>query len=111
MWLMIRINSEEVSTNVIKVLIHIVHQLHEVNKASILDAYLHYVFVTPTLPESAHKATAHEEMVILLISFQTINMLLFIFFPSRSRLCVPYCVHPTRTFWSCINFCDMLVSF
>ena len=66
MWLMIRINSEEVSTNVIKVLIHIVHQLHEVNKASILDAYLHYVFVTPTLPESAQKATAHEEMVWLL---------------------------------------------
>lgn len=63
MWLMIRINSEELSVNVIKVLIHIVHQLHEVDKATILDAYLEYVFVTPTLTESSNKATVHEEMV------------------------------------------------
>jgi hypothetical protein len=40
MWLIIRINNEEVSTNVLKVLIHIVHELHEVNKGSILDTYL-----------------------------------------------------------------------
>ncbi len=64
MWLMVRINSEELSVNVIKVLIHIVHQLYEVNKGSILDAYLEYVFLTPTLAESANKATVHEEMVI-----------------------------------------------
>ncbi|XP_046447610.1 dedicator of cytokinesis protein 9-like isoform X2 [Daphnia pulex] len=63
MWLMVRINSEELSVNVIKVLIHIVNQLHEFEKANILDAYLEYVFVTPTLTESANKATVHEEMV------------------------------------------------
>uniref|UniRef100_A0A0P6E5D7 Dedicator of cytokinesis protein n=2 Tax=Daphnia magna TaxID=35525 RepID=A0A0P6E5D7_9CRUS len=63
MWLMVRINSEELSVNVIKVLIHIVNQLHEVDKATILDSYLEYVFVTPTQSDSANKATVHEEMV------------------------------------------------
>ena len=67
MWLMVRINSEELSVNVIKVLIHIVNQLHEVEKANILDAYLEYVFVTPTVTESANKATVHEEMVTQII--------------------------------------------
>lgn len=59
-WLMIRISNEEVAVNVTKVLIHIVHQLHQVNKASILDAYLQYVSLPP---DPALKATVHEEMV------------------------------------------------
>ena len=63
MWLMIRISSEEVGVNVIKVLIHIVHQLHEVNKANILDVYLEFAFVTPSISESVNKTTVHEEMV------------------------------------------------
>jgi len=40
MWLIIRVNNDEVSLNIIKVLIHIVHQLHEVNKSHILNSYL-----------------------------------------------------------------------
>lgn len=60
-WLLMRVNSEEVSVNVTKVLIHIVHQLHQVNKGHLLDAYLHYVGVAPADP--ALKLTVHEEMV------------------------------------------------
>lgn len=62
-WLLIRVNNEEVSINVLKVLVHIVNQVHEVNKAAILDSYLNFVFVTPTLSDVTSKATFHEEMV------------------------------------------------
>lgn len=96
MWLMIRINSEELSVNVIKVLIHIVHQLHEVNKADILDAYLEYVFVTPTLTESSNKSTVHEEMVIKIVIINSNHKPLnFSFY--RSKLCVCYYDRPTLT--------------
>lgn len=90
MWLMVRINSEELSVNVIKVLIHIVNQLHEVDKATILDSYLEYVFVTPTQSDSANKATVHEEMVNLLVcTSNEAHVIIYIF--SRLKLYAFFC--------------------
>lgn len=82
-WLLIRVNNEEVSVNVLKVLVHIVNEVHEANKAAILDSYLHYVFLTPTLPDVSNKATFHEEMVKknykvkITLRFNTIYFFLF----------------------------------
>ena len=64
MWLIIRINNEEVSANVVKVLIHIVHELHQVKKESILDTYLQVV-----LPCALHKKMYYRCTISLICIF------------------------------------------
>ena len=95
---MVRINSEELSVNVIKVLIHIVNQLHEVEKANILDAYLEYVFVTPNLTESANKATVHEEMVTQTVIFSHLNTTSLTILTVRLKRCAFFYDLRTPTF-------------
>ena len=65
LWLTIRIHGEEFTGNVVKVLIHIVHQIVQVDKTDLLDAYLDNIFVTPSVADrqNSNGTTVHEEMV------------------------------------------------
>lgn len=57
--LLIVSSSEEVGLNIIRVLIHIVHMIHEAGRKDILQSYVKFVFVPPTVQSST---TVHEEM-------------------------------------------------
>ncbi|XP_069677062.1 dedicator of cytokinesis protein 9 isoform X2 [Periplaneta americana] len=52
-------SSEEIGLNVIRVLIHIIHMVHEAGRKEILQAYVKFVFVPPSV---ASLTTVHEEM-------------------------------------------------
>lgn len=51
--------SEEICLNIIKVLINLVNMIYDANRKDILQAYVKYVFVSPT---GKKNTTVHEEM-------------------------------------------------
>ncbi|KAK6623677.1 hypothetical protein RUM43_009529 [Polyplax serrata] len=53
-------STKDIGLNVIRVLIHIIHMIQEAGKKDILQPYVKFVFVTPTLPSL--KTTVHEEL-------------------------------------------------
>ncbi|PSN40266.1 Dedicator of cytokinesis protein 11 [Blattella germanica] len=63
--LLVVTTSEEIGLNVIRVLIHIIHMIHEAGRKEILQAYvkasfmIYFVFVPPTVSSTT---TVHEEM-------------------------------------------------
>ncbi|XP_063232760.1 dedicator of cytokinesis protein 9 isoform X1 [Bacillus rossius redtenbacheri] len=57
--LLVTTTSEEVGLNVIRVLIHVIHLIHEAGRKSILQTYVKFVFVPPCV---ASATTVHEEM-------------------------------------------------
>lgn len=57
--LLVITTNEEVGLNVIRVLIHIVHMIHEANRKDILQSYVKFVFVPPNV---SSQTTVHEEM-------------------------------------------------
>ncbi|XP_067007867.2 dedicator of cytokinesis protein 9 [Anabrus simplex] len=59
MTLLVVTTNEEVGLNVLRVLIHIIHMIHEAGRKEILQAYVKFVFVPPDVKSNT---TVHEEM-------------------------------------------------
>lgn len=57
--LLVATNSDEIGLNIIRVLINLVHMVHDAGRKEILQAYVKYVFV---LTESKKQTTVHEEI-------------------------------------------------
>ncbi|XP_023704534.1 dedicator of cytokinesis protein 9 isoform X3 [Cryptotermes secundus] len=57
--LLVATSSEEIGLNIIRVLIHIIHMVHQAGRKEILQAYVKFVFVTPNVTSLT---TVHEEM-------------------------------------------------
>lgn len=59
--LLVRTVSEDIALNTVRVLVHIVNQVHEAKKMDILYTYIKYVFVTEPV-DANRKTTIHEEL-------------------------------------------------
>ncbi|GFY79358.1 dedicator of cytokinesis protein 9 [Trichonephila inaurata madagascariensis] len=59
--LIVMTSNEDVALNTVRVLIHIVHGVHEAGKNDILHSYVQYVFKTQEITEK--KRVVHEELV------------------------------------------------
>nr|CAD7259038.1 unnamed protein product [Timema shepardi] len=57
--LLVVTTSEEVGLNIIRVLIHMIHMIHEAGRKEVLQAYIKFVFVPPSVKSLT---TVHEEM-------------------------------------------------
>ncbi|KAL5004607.1 hypothetical protein ScPMuIL_018063, partial [Solemya velum] len=60
--LLAKTNSEEVSINTVRVLIHIVSEIHEADKVEALETYVKYVFRTEPVPKGSKQKSVHDEL-------------------------------------------------
>ncbi|XP_015793400.1 dedicator of cytokinesis protein 9-like [Tetranychus urticae] len=82
--LLMATTSEDVSLNIVKIIIDILHRIHSVNKEEVIQSYVEYVFTTESLFPCNSKTTLHEELIRSLVSllrssfndFMVINNLL-----------------------------------
>ncbi|XP_053212852.1 dedicator of cytokinesis protein 9-like isoform X2 [Panonychus citri] len=82
--LLMATTSEDVSLNIVRIIIDILHRIHSVNKEEVTQSYVEYVFTSESLFTSNSKTTLHEELIRSLVSllrssfndFMVINNLL-----------------------------------
>ncbi|GIX75286.1 dedicator of cytokinesis protein 9 [Caerostris extrusa] len=98
--LIVMTSNEDVALNTVRVLIHIVHGVHEAGKNDILHSYVQYVFKTQEL--TVKKRVVHEELTFmvllpnhqqiscstLIVNRERIKMLRQERFPADYQLCV-----------------------
>ncbi|KAK6167208.1 hypothetical protein SNE40_021299 [Patella caerulea] len=60
--LLAKTTSEDVSINAVRVLIHIISEIHEADKLELLDRYVKYVFRSEPVIKGSQQKTVHEEL-------------------------------------------------
>ncbi|RWS10848.1 Dedicator of cytokinesis protein 9-like protein, partial [Dinothrombium tinctorium] len=66
--LLITTTSEDVSQSIVRVIIHILQRIHDINKEYIVQSYVEYVFSSESLSPQSCKSTLHEELIRSLVS-------------------------------------------